>query len=117
MRLRTLTLLALLGLAGCSTEPVESQSNTSPETFEAFEGGEPCGDQGACADGTWCRWNKCVECRDRSDCSVDKPLCVTGQCMECSIDAECHGAYPTRPWCEDGRCVPGTPYGTYKGEE
>jgi hypothetical protein len=64
---------------------------------------QPCGEAGVCADDEpYCELarERCVECRESSQCAMKEPFCIDGECEECRSDADC-----TAPQhCRDGDC-------------
>lgn len=48
-----------------------------------------CPGFGGAATNVYCEMGACVECRDATDCGVDKPVCSNGACRGCQADDEC----------------------------
>lgn len=61
-----------------------------------------CPGFGQASSASLCEQGNCVECRDASHCSVERPVCDAGTCRGCSDDAECASGI-----CADmtGECV------------
>lgn len=91
-----------LTLACVPENPATSDgSGTSSATSTSTTGPPPCQSDADCP--SVCVNGQCVECTTDADCSNPTPICVGEVCQGCSAPGQCP---PSAPICDVASCVP-----------